>query len=215
MIEKLEWDSEFWGHPVWRADYPHVGAVGCTYLLVPVGNTPMIADAVANGYRIVDVRVTLNRVPTYSGFNGYEACESDYGDLCELTRAAIRGTRFFADPNFSNARCIDLYEQCFMRDWHDETGAVLVARDGTKPVGYVTLRPSSATVSIGLLAVERTHREQGIGAILVNSAVDWAATRHFRSIEVATQGSNIPAQRVYQDQGFKTVKNEIWMHRWQ
>ena len=90
---------------------------------------------------------------------------------------------------------------------------MLVAdRDGG-PVGYVTVNVEGTTSEIGLIAVAADYRGQGIGAELVNGAIDWAHTRDAREMTVVTQGRNIGALRTFEGCGFRTANTSVWMHR--
>ena len=47
-----------------------------------------------------------------------------------------------------------------------------------------------------------THRQQGIGRLLVNDVLDWARGRDARTLQLMVTSNNEPAIRFYQRLGF-------------
>ena len=93
---------------------------------------------------------------------------------------------------------------------------VLVAEDASAPAGYITghIDPDCKTVAIGLFGVAEAARGRGLGSRLLATLLADATQRRIRSVTVVTQGGNVDAQRVYRAAGFRTIRSELWLHRW-
>ena len=125
-VTPLEWDSEFFGVSIARAeiDDDNVGCavekataqgVQCLYLVIPGAHPSSVADAIGRGGRLVDIRMTLEletRVPPPSGVRLADA--RDLAVLMTLARSLSRSSRFSLDPRFSPKRS----PRCTRRGWN-------------------------------------------------------------------------------------------------
>lgn len=237
--EILSWDTEFWGRTIGRAYTPDVNKwaadnlVNTVCLLVPADDPAAIQDAEERGFRFMDVRVTLERYTTSKCKASGQEPRSPYRhfipeqleDLIRIARESHRITRFYADPHFPDERCDDLYEAWIRNSvdgWAQKVlvvARVITTKDRWEvadAVGYCTLHVDGDTGSIGLIAVGKDERGQGIGMDLVNGAISECALSGAPKITVVTQGRNIAAQRVFQRCGFITKSTELWFHKqWQ
>lgn len=231
----LVWDSEHWGFPVallngdrltedlakraisWCEEHE----VKCLYFAGDgvCGRTLQLADA--NGFKFVDVRIDMER--GLQGSLSYkmsgvcrEAQTEDLPILERLARAAHEDTRFFKDLNFDRDKAVDLYARWIERDLREnKVFAGTAPANAEKLLGYISVStPGGDTGRIGLVAVAREARGQGVGRLMVEQAVAWCRSRGARSVKVATQGTNIPALRLYESCGFKVSDVKIWFHRW-
>lgn len=236
--EFLPWDSEFFGVRIARARIepgtdPAVlaaacdaGGFECTYLLVDAVDATAAAGAQREGFRVVDVRVTLDRSATTDttpgarqGADSAEAVRPVQRDDIPRLRAIARGsftdTRFYRDGRFPAARCADLYDTWITKDCDGRSDAVLVSGEPADPTGFITCsRSAPGTGQIGLVAVDAAARGRRTGVTLVAAAVRWAVDQGLQRISVVTQGSNIPALRAYESAGFRVCRSELWLHRW-
>lgn len=238
----LPWDSDFFGRRIARVkshclDAPLIDeiarwtgeqAIDCLYFLADSNHTPTIALAETAGFRLVDVRLTLDlnnpaaaattlaatRPPSV---HIREAQPNDMDRLAAIARTAHTDTRFYADPHFDYARCEDLYETWIRRSAEGFADQVLVSDQGGRATGYITCTlhaADPATGTIGLLGVGSDSRGAGLGSALVITALDWFGQRGCRQVTVVTQGRNIDAQRLYQKCRFRTRSLQLWYHRW-
>ena len=216
----MAWDTDFWKQRVGRAthldglsQWAADNTVGLVCLLVDADKPEEIQEAEERGFRFMDVRVTLGRTTVPRPSSARMARGEDTATLRDIARTAFPLTRFYADPTLDNERCDDLYSEWTRSLCAGAADIVLVAdRDGG-PVGYVTVNVEGTTSEIGLIAVAADYRGQGIGAELVNGAIDWAHTRDAREMTVVTQGRNIGALRTFEGCGFRTANTSVWMHR--
>ena len=220
----LEWDTEFWGVRVGRVteDAPgfeavdawaHENEAACLYFLCPDEPGAAIRAEEA-GYRLTDVRVELSRPVGEEASSLRAARPEDEEPLRRMARANHRITRFYADPNFPEDRCDDLYETWIRRSLEGWADAVLVAESEGRPAGYVSLHDRDGTGSIGLIGVDPDARGRQLGRELVLGGVAWCADRGLAEVTVVTQGRNVPALRTFESCGFRTTDVGLWFHKW-
>lgn len=231
----LDWDSSHFGLRIGRvmpaetAEDPHLRealqwadslSMDCMYLLLNSGARSRIRLASSLGWRMVDIRVTLSaRLSDLAqGAPGVRhANPDDIPCLMEVARRSHRDSRFYADGNFPVAACDELFAKWIERSILDRSfaGAVLVPEaEGQNPTGYVSCSIQEGVGQIGLLAVDEKARGQGVGTSLLAESAKWFAAQRAERVSVATQGSNIPALRMYQRFGFSVESVQLWFHWW-
>jgi dTDP-4-amino-4,6-dideoxy-D-galactose acyltransferase len=227
----LEWDSEFFGRRIANVQDDRPGSSGmprilewcvreridCLYLLVAADDSDTGRAAQDHGFRLVDIRTTLERplssdLPAVSAVR--PAREDDIPALMEIARTSHTDSRFFHDPGFSRQECERLYAVWIQKSCHGFADAVLVAEQESKPAGYITCHSSGGTAQIGLLAVADWARGRGVGRDLVLASLHEFSLRNAPCATVITQGRNVASQRLYQRSGFITRSVELWYHRW-
>lgn len=235
--EYLEWDSTFFSCRIARVratrlnheTLPSVFAwcadrrIDCLYFLADADHDESVRMAEESGFHLVDVRVTLGhragslflQAERESEIIVRESQSGDVPALRAIARISHRDTRFYHDPNLSNARCDALYETWIERSCQGYADRVLVAEADGRLAGYITCHFDDPTNGrIGLLAVDKHARGNGTGGQLVRECVRWF-TRHGRTrITVVTQGRNVGAQRFYQKCGFVSAEVKLWYHYW-
>lgn len=225
----LEWDTEFFGRRIGQIDAPAVSAeawsrtrdwarsnrLDCLYLLAPAEDPSVGLSAQNAGFRLVDVRLTLEWESAGPPLAAESALrhptEADLPALRAIARVSHTDSRFYADPHFSRDRCDALYETWIeksCRGWADE---VWVAEREERPIGYVTIHreAEAGAARIGLIAVAPDARGQGIGEHLIRRS-----QAGFQRLTTVTQGRNIGAQRLYQRCGFVSSAVGLWFHLW-
>ncbi len=220
--ELLAWDSEFWGFRVGRTNAPDVDAwaiensVDLMCLLTDADSPDVAQRAEEQGFRFMDVRVTLARTTARHSNTLREHCAEDVDLLATIAQSAHVITRFYADPRLSDARCDEFYETWLRKSCAGWADKVLVAEHNGLPAGFVTVNidEREATASIGLIAVAEGSRGVGLGAELVRGAAGYGHAAEVGVITVVTQGRNVAAQRLFQSCGFVTVSTELWFHKW-
>jgi RimJ/RimL family protein N-acetyltransferase len=229
--ELLQWDSEFWGLEIGRVADGEVTEAGlarvdewaaaerldCLYLLASADDPPSVHAAERAGFRVMDLRIELRRVAAVEEADGVrEAREDDRDALRGIARSSHRITRFYADPNFPDARCDDLYDTWIARSLEGWADGVLVVEADGSPAGYVSchLDRQEGTGSIGLIAVDEAARGQGLGLTLTLGAVAWCGRRGMNEMSVVTQGRNVAALRTFEQAGFRVSSVAVWLHKW-
>jgi dTDP-4-amino-4,6-dideoxy-D-galactose acyltransferase len=206
-----------------RPDFPAVDAwarehrFACVYYLAR-DEPGRAVEAEEAGFRLMDVRVELGRATAGGETSGLRpARPEDEPVLRQLARSNHRITRFYADPNFPDERCDDLYETWIARSLEGWAAAVLVVEHEGGPAGYVScheLESEPGSGSIGLIGVAAGAQGRGLGRALVEGAVVWARERRLERMTVVTQARNVAALRTFEACGFRTDDVRLWFHKW-
>jgi dTDP-4-amino-4,6-dideoxy-D-galactose acyltransferase len=237
MCQLLEWDSEFFERRIARATINRLGSesvatifnwcrahrVDCLYFLVDAQDFDTVRLAEDNGFRFVDIRLTLetrsvtawrNRGDPHS--SGMRLCTpADIPILRAIARDSYHDTRFYSDTNFPRSLTDALYETWIEKSCRGYAEAVLVIDTGGKPAGYISCHLVDQKMGrIGLVGVAAQQRGKGLGQELIAGSLRWFAERGVTQVDVVTQGRNCQAQRMYQRCGFLTRSVQLWYHRW-
>jgi dTDP-4-amino-4,6-dideoxy-D-galactose acyltransferase len=235
--ELLPWDSNFFGFPVARiiptelvSDFmPRIlkwcneKSVKCLYFLSAGSSQESIRVAQRFGFELVDIRVELNLKKRHAPrteaiaapIRPFEA--ADLPVLENIARRAHTDSRFFGDPRFPRAAAEELFTTWIRRDCGGFADKVWVALNPQKtPGGYLSCRFDSPSHigRISLFAVSDDQKGGGVGKRLVHQALAWLAEQNAVEARVVTQARNIPAQRLYQACGFRTMDVKFWFHKW-
>lgn len=237
LCQYLDWDSDFFGcriarittnrlspeiiEHIWAWRKSH--AIDCLYFLGDAIDADTVKLAEDNGFRLVDMRVTLEKQ-----LNGMPVAEKgtcqgivrpctldDISALRAIARVSHRDSRFYYDPNFPIPLCDALYETWIEKSCNGYADAVLVAELQGRPAGYISchlLEPAKG--QIGLAGICADSQGKGLGQSLVNESLRWFAERGVTHVTVVTQGRNCKAQRLYQKCGFLTQSVQLWYHSW-
>ncbi|MDI3279959.1 MAG: ribosomal protein S18-alanine N-acetyltransferase [Bacillota bacterium] len=87
----------------------------------------------------------------------------------------------------------------------NERALYLVAVEKGKVVGYVGMWLVLDEAHVTTLAVHPDRRRVGIGRRLLREAMHWARERGSRRMTLEVRVSNLGAQRLYQEEGFRRV----------
>ena len=227
-VERLPWDSEFFGFPIARISGvgPEGGGldaavdtcrsqdVACAYFLCGAGEPGTIVAAIRRGFRLVDVRVTLRAAlerEVRPAPGARDAREDDLPALRSLARSLFRDSRFFTDGKFAVARVEDLFGRWIERDV--ETGIVAVVEREGGIAGFATARTGGSEAAIGLVGVAPESRGRGVGRQAVSALLGRLSGRA-AAVRVVTQARNVGALGLYESLGFRTVSVEAWLHWW-
>ena len=92
----------------------------------------------------------------------------------------------------------------------------IIAEANAEPIAYISCHLNKTTLqgSIGLVGVTEQARGQQVGKKITNTVLNWFQEQGMKSVNVVTQGRNIPAQRLYQRCGFVTHDMQLWYHKW-
>ena len=230
LVERLDWDSEFFGFPIGRVrndvGVSDIAAavreaderkLRCVYLCVAAKDAALLDEAQRLGFMVRDLRVTLegpllsnSAEPPNVEPAGLEALDV----LSVIARKRFQTTRFFADPGFDRDRCRELYVAWLRRGLKPSIDRVTLVAEKNR--GFVICRFDRAANrgEIELIGVTAEAEGQGIGTALVTCAQATFARKALTHMRAVTQGSNVAAQRLYQRHGLRTHEVALWLHRW-
>jgi dTDP-4-amino-4,6-dideoxy-D-galactose acyltransferase len=229
-LEPLPWDTEHFGFEVGRVvparptqkelaravEAARASGIACLYLGCPVDALQSVTWAARAGFRLVDLRVTLEReAAPVSAVAARLASPAEIPGAVALARTTFGQSRFFADGQFPPRRVEDLYERWLRRDLASEGGAVVVELlDGTV-AGFASGRVEETGIGrIGLVAVASFARGRGVGRRIVEGLSGELARRGAQQLSVVTQAQNLSALRLYEGLGFQTASTSITLHWW-
>jgi GNAT superfamily N-acetyltransferase len=97
-------------------------------------------------------------------------------------------------------------------------GALLVAEDGGSVLGWihvcgVRFFQSPPFAEIGGLVVDEAARGKGVGKLLLEAAVGWAAEQGYGKLRVRSNVVRKDARRFYEREGFQRVKTQAVFDR--
>jgi dTDP-4-amino-4,6-dideoxy-D-galactose acyltransferase len=145
-----------------------------------------------------------------------ERVDATSPQLEELAIASGHASRFFADSNISREAAKELF-----RRWMQNSIKGLAAKDvfAAKDdvgfvVGMITLRVVGEHGDIGLIAVDPSRRNGGIGQTLLQKSFEWARENSLTTMTVVTQRANEGACRFYKKNGFEEMGHVFVYHVW-
>ena len=236
----LPWDTNFFGFRIARVvghqldpqrthdilEWCKTQEIRCVYFLADSDHPSTVRLAEDNGFRQVDIRVTLQcdmrdrramyRNDSSEVANLRTALSKDIPTLQAIAGASHTDTRFYADPLFPRQSCQALYETWIKGSCEGDADVVLVAELEEQPVGYVSchLFSNSSHGQIGLVGVASQAQGRGVGRALIECSLDWFAEQEVELVRIVTQGHNVPSQRLYQQCGFLSYSVQLWYHKW-
>ena len=229
----LEWDSNFFEKRIARLNRSRLNdatvteshawcdrnRIDCLYFLADADHRETPRLAAEHDFLLVDIRVTLERC--ISDLDEHAPSpeirlgrEDDLATLRAIAASGHRDTRFYFDGHFDRTKCDSLYETWIENSFRGFAQAVLVAEVGGKVAAYLTCHLKQRQSQIGLVAVGNGNRGEGLGGKLVRGFFSWSRDHGATRASVVTQGRNLPAQRLYQRNGFVTASLQLWYHRW-
>jgi len=239
--ELLPWDTEFFRCRIARVcgdtlkseqlasmdDWSRRNRIQCLYFLARADDPMTLHTAEQSHFGLVDIRITLEhrmaRMPEgaypepSAGVDIRPFQPGDLPGLQAMARVVHQGTRFGNDSHFARERVEELYASWLTLETQGRARMVLIAASkDDQPLGYVSCHwdPNRRAGQIGLVGVGPEAQGKGIGRKLVLSALNWFGTQGAGEVTVVTQGSNLAAQRLYQQCGFLSRDVRLWYHKW-
>lgn len=237
LLQRLDWDTRFFGFPVARISNPAASiddlreALGLmkswqiplAYWSADDPSDDVRSEALRLGGLLVDEKLTFsaevgktaNVDPPQADLVQSYRNGMSVDDLKQLGVDSGIYSRFVVDPKFPRDKARALFEEWILRSL-DKTYAddVLVVPQGNRIAGMATVAQKESYVSIGLVAVGAEFRGRGFGEALVRAAITWCREKGIRQIQVTTQSANQPARRLYQKCGFELATTEFVYHFW-
>ena len=216
------WLTEVVGFPVYAvaadATSSDTAGDGFAYAKVGVDRPGDVARLEGQGFRVVDVNVTLSRsggdppAPA-AGIDVGPAHPDEHDRLLEIAAKCFRYSRFHLDPAFAD-ELADRVKREWIRSYVEGRRGIelLAARSGGRPVGFLAVVESGDARVIDLVGVAEADQGRGAGRALVAGFVE----RHGgqgRELLVGTQIANTPSLRLYSRMGFEVAGASYVLHR--
>ena len=236
-FDSLAWASEFFGFAVGRIDGPFMPAGALAQLLASArsqdqvqlvygqcdsADTASSTEATSCKGFLADAKRTyflaLNRELDTPLPPQVSAATNDTISLRQLRLLAWQSaefSRFRIDPAMPTGAWRRMYStwmyKSLTRDLADQ---VLVERVDGAIVGMLTIRYRQRQADIGLFAVDPEWRGRGIGRRLLKAARHHCLANDCDGLSVVTQGTNLPACRIYESAGYTLCSAQNIFHFW-
>ena len=238
-VQKLAWDSEFFGFGVGRL----IGSIESTAAL-----SRALEDATERGFRLVygqcghSDNVTHQRCLELGGrfvdakrtyslslvdaqptstvpsvlADGSQCCRRQ---LRSLAWQSAEFSRYRVDPDMPRGSWRRMYSAWIENSLNGKLAdAVLVEREPENEegpiIGMITVNHHGECGMIGLLGVDERWRGRGIGKRLLQAAEFQCRTYGCTQLMVVTQGDNAPACQAYESSGFALAEEQHIFHFW-
>jgi dTDP-4-amino-4,6-dideoxy-D-galactose acyltransferase len=236
----LDWDTNFFGRKIGRWNTGRLSReilaeldawrkendIECLYYLASADDPDTVALAEENGFHLVEVRLIYER--KLAGWDPeHRPCDAprvqvrpsrveDIPALQEIAKNAYVGSRFYFDRRFDEEQWQAYYRYWVKKSVEGGADLALTAEIDGDIVGYITgLVDKEKNEGIyELTGVRDDARRHGVGQELFRSGIDWYVRHRVPYIWVATQGRNIPTQRMIQRDGFISQACQLYYHKW-
>jgi ribosomal protein S18 acetylase RimI-like enzyme len=141
----------------------------------------------------------------------------ELGELLVRTHHAFDASRFL-DPAMLRA---DVYASRLKRALAEEDAMIAVAEvdgvvagyvfAGIEPESWKELRHRAGVIHD--VIVDPDYRGSGVGRALLANAIDWCTARGLRRVMLGSASSNVAAQRLFRDVGFRPTMIEMTLDR--
>ncbi|MFZ6050955.1 GNAT family N-acetyltransferase [Halocola ammonii] len=231
-IEALDWDSDFFGLPVYFAVSVDVKSLGreieklkrtpgpkLVYVLCDNPCDLSFLESSQSAVHLMDEKVTyLKDQLVYRDLGGsaweFEGEKPD-DKLLDLAIESGVFSRFNKDPLIPRDKFEELYQRWIENSVNGKiASSVLVTGSEDHLTGMVTLGEKNNRADIGIIAVDGNARGKGVGKTLILASQNWAVRNGFKELQVVTQKENSPACRLYESCGFNICKSQYVYHVW-
>lgn len=227
-LEKLEWDSAFFGVPVFRTDIKSItdvkgledtGTNRLVYVFADRVDEDLYSKLQGIGAQHFDTRFfyrkNLNEesLPGSSDVKLYEGELND--DLEALVWQAGEFSRFHKDKK------LQPYFKSFYTRWMINSlnkriaDKVFVQYDKGRISGLATCKLKGVEGWLGLIAVKEGGQRKGRGSSLLNTVENFYIENGVYDSWVITQQDNVKACKFYEGLGYELARQEMVFHLWQ
>ena len=180
---------------------------------------------IIDGIQTLSLRLPANLNGWHDSDNAPETRLFEEGDLAkvlEIARSSYVFDRFHTDSAIAKATADRINEAWLANSCNGNAAdAVLVAVDGPVVLGYATCKIDRETreglgVSFGtivMVATTANARNRGVGQACTAAAIRWFQNQNVDVVLVGTQLRNIPAARLYEKCGFRTISNTVTLRK--
>ena len=227
-IRTLQWDSDFFGLRIGRADI--LSSEDALFLVARYEELKQQFDLLyvfdpnnigfnANGARLVDEKILYSKPceprKQYAEVSFYQGA-SPSDDLYRLALVSGGYSRFKLDERLPKGSYERLYNRWIENACPKEgtNKQILLFKDEQNVArGMITIDHQGELGHIGLVAVDTEVQHQGIGGKIMSTLDGYLFERGIKTLEVPTQKANSDACRWYEKNGF-TVQSRTQIYHW-
>lgn len=135
--------------------------------------------------------------------------------VISLAYQSAKYSRFKVDTNFAKHDYKKLYKEWILNSLNKKiANEILFYKIDDDIAGLLTLGNKNETGDIGIVAVDDKYRGQGIAKTMMIAAENWFVENNIKTIQVVTQGNNMPAIALYKSCGYNISKQKYFYHIW-
>lgn len=234
-VQRLDWDSDFFGFDVGELVGPIKSKENLTLVLAKayergfsliygrfshddLASCKMCLDV---GGAFVDAKRTyIRQLDDEKNTNDASILEADdsQGTRQQLKLLAWQSSeysRYRVDPKMPKDSWKKLYTAWIENSLSGELAdTVLVERKDELIIGMITLGYDAEVGVIGLFCVDSLWRGQGVGRRLLANAAYVCRLNGCKQIKVVTQGLNVLACGIYERSGYQLINEQNVFHFW-
>ena len=242
----LQWDTDFFGRRIGRVEaqrldlqliqdilrWSEQNAIECLYFAADLSHPPTIRLAEDHGFRLMEVRLTLERklqdwqsgpIPrTYLDVMIREAHPEDVPALQAIAGISFTTTHFIVDPCFPPEQGRAFYETWVKNSCGGYDDVVLAAEADGEVIGFLTARflperrgDIRPECQLRLIGIKGQSRRKGMGLEMTRSGIDWLVRKGgSERATVVVQAQNTPVLRVLERLGFASCAAQLLYHKW-
>lgn len=227
-IERLKWDSQFFGIEIGRTNYGHLSTVSEDEvkkydLLYLIEKKPIREDMRLLGRNnlFVDCKLVYSKQISNIKYSVNSSIKK-YNGSCMLNEqlyslAYLSGkySRYKLDKNFALGKFEEMY-----RAWVDNSISGVMAdyvfyiESNGKVCAFVTLKITHEEGVIGLIATDNYNQGKGLGRSLILKCEEVLLSKGIGRLNVATQASNQIACMFYEKCGMSVAEKTFIYHSW-
>ncbi|AWA29259.1 hypothetical protein HYN48_03680 [Flavobacterium magnum] len=221
MIQRLDWDSDFFGFRIGEVFYQEDLDETPDYdLLYVKGSNEFNARITGFEEGFSELKLVFSKdIPVRNRearpVFPIDQIVYDIDEIYNLAYESGKFSRFYLDKHFNSGKFGELY-----RKWVDNSISKAIADDVLVYVeeneisGFVTYKTAGDSATIGLIAVSPNHQGKGIGGKLLQSVEDRLAEQNIKKLRIPTQQENQPACHFYTKQGYEICERTFIKHYW-
>ena len=235
-IDKLDWDSDFFGYKVGKLDLQKLNFssmdnfnletsdFNLVYLFTNPQATYFQKELESLGAIFLDrkteYKLDLATFQTHSSKNQDLSFKFlNEGDLKEnlikLAYESGKNSRFKLDQNFIKNEFEKLYDTWLKKSVKKEIAFNTIGIFYKHElIGFITLGEKYDGANIGLISVTSKLQNQGFGHELLNYAIEYLKSKNYKFLYVTTQGLSEQATRFYEKNGFNLLNQTDIYHLW-
>jgi dTDP-4-amino-4,6-dideoxy-D-galactose acyltransferase len=226
MIEKRNWDSNFFGYSIGVSYVTSTKEFNLKQLLDDSKEfklTYVFSECVlpdSEKLMLIDKKVTWRKKCDYQDlpFNiqEFKRGSCSYEEILNLALLSGKFSRYRKDRNFKNNEFFRLY-----KEWLDQSikkqiaDKVFIYLYNNQIIGFITVgKLTEVTSQIGLISVDPKYQGLGIASKLIQRAINYSISKNYKKIQVTTQMDNLAAMKLYEKNKFKIETIQYIYHIW-
>lgn len=225
MLEKLEWDSNFFLKNIAEIKIENSQSIPLDNLQYDLIVSNQLDDSPLqiNGYTELFKETKLifikNIFDVKSSENNEVKDSDDYTKdarfFSDLAYESGKMSRFRLDAKFGLSKFKELYDLWIINSLNKKfaTKTFFIEKNEVA-IGFVTLQQNNGIGKIGLIATLPDFQGLGLGRKLLEHTENYCAQNNIKYLQIATQKENLNACKFYEKMGYAVNEALIIKHFW-